>query len=77
MDSKDTWRSLSAAHHVDTGCNDVGGLATTGQLFEECHLVEVEGRVQTALAHLQLVAQSVDVLFCWTDTEVRKNMAIQ
>lgn len=77
MDSKDTWRSLSAAHHVDTGSDDVGGLAAAGQVFEKRHLVEVEGRVQTALAHLQLVTQSVDVLSCWRDTEVQKSMAVQ
>lgn len=63
MNIKDTWRSLSAAHHVDTGGDDVGGLAAAGQLFHQRHLVEVEGRVQTVLVHLQLAAQSVDVLF--------------
>lgn len=38
-------------------------LVPAGQALVERHLVEVEGRVQTVLAHLQLVAQSVDVLF--------------
>lgn len=68
MNSKDTRRSLGAAHHVDTGGDHVGGLATAGQMFGERHLVEVKGRIQTALAHLQLMAQSVDALLCWRDT---------
>lgn len=38
------------------------GLAAAGQLLGQRHLVEVEGRVQAALAHLQLVAQGVDAL---------------
>lgn len=38
------------------------GLAAAGQLLGQRHLVEVEGRVQAALAHLQLVAQRVDGL---------------
>lgn len=42
----------------------MGGLAAACQVFDERHLVEVEGRVQTVLVHLQLVTQSVDVLFC-------------
>lgn len=42
----------------------MGGLTAAGQVFAERHLVEVEGRVQTVLVHLQLVTQSVDVLFC-------------
>lgn len=63
MNVKDTWRSLSAAHHVDAGGDDVGGLAAAGQLFHQRHLVEVECRVKTVLVHLQLAAQSVDVLF--------------
>ena len=60
---KDTWRSLGAADQVETGGDDVGGLASAGQLFAERHPVEVEGRVQTVLVHLQLVTKSVDVLF--------------
>lgn len=64
MNGKDTWRSLGAADHVETGGDDVGGLAAAGQVFDERHLVEVEGRVQTVLVHLQQVTQSVDVLFC-------------
>lgn len=72
MNSKDTRRSLGAAHHVDTGRDYVGGLATAGQVFGECHLVEVKSRVQTALAHLQLVTQSIDALLCWRDTQTGK-----
>lgn len=68
MNSKDTRRSLGAAHHVDTGSDHMGGLATAGQVFGERHLVEVKGRIQTALAHLQLMTQSVDALLCWRDT---------
>lgn len=40
-------------------------LAAAGQVFHQRHLVEVEGRVETALVHLQLVTQSVDVVFGW------------
>lgn len=67
MCSKDTWRSFSAAHHVDAGGNDVCGLAAAGQVFHERHLVEVEGGVQTALVHLQLVTQSVDAVPRWRE----------
>lgn len=63
MNSKDTWRSLGAADHVKTCGDDVGGLAATCQVFRERHLVEVQCRVQTVFVHLQLVTQSVDVLF--------------
>lgn len=59
---KDTRRSFSAAHQVEAGSDDVGGLAATRQALVEGHLVEVEGRVQTVLVHLQLMTQSVDVL---------------
>lgn len=59
---KDTRRPLGAAHHVDAGGHHVRGLAAAGQLLGQRHLVEVEGRVQAALAHLQLVAQGVDAL---------------
>lgn len=63
MTDKDTWRSLCAADHVETGGDDVGGFASARQVSGERHLVEVEGCVQTVLVHLQLVTQSVDVLF--------------
>lgn len=76
MNSKDTWRPLGAAHHVDTGGNDVGGLAAAGQVFGESHLVEVEGRVQTALVHLQLVTQSVDVVLRWRDTQIQTSTSV-
>lgn len=59
---KDTRRALGAAHHVDAGGHHVWGLSAAGQLLGQRHLVEVEGRVQAALAHLQLVAQRVDGL---------------
>lgn len=59
---KNTRRPLGAAHHVDAGGHHVRGLAAAGQLLGQRHLVEVEGRVQAALAHLQLVAQRVDGL---------------
>lgn len=64
MNRKDTWRSLGAADHVDTGGDDVRGLAAAGQVLDERHLVEVEGRVQAVLVHLQLVTQGVDALLC-------------
>lgn len=65
MNDKDTRRSLGAADQVEAGGDDVRGLAPTGQVLHERHLVEVEGRIQTVLVHLQLVAQSVDVRFRW------------
>lgn len=74
VSSKDTWRSLGAAHHVDTGGDDVGCLATAGQVFHERHLVEVEGCVQTALVHLQLVTQSVDAVLRWRE---KKHVSVQ
>lgn len=58
---KDTWRPLSATHQVDAGGDDVVHFVPAGQAFVQRHLVEVEGRVQTVLTHLQLVTQSVDV----------------
>lgn len=74
MSSKDTWRSFGAAHHVDAGRDDVGCLAAAGQVFHERHLVEVEGCVQTALVHLQLVTQSVDAVLRWREKK-QKNMS--
>lgn len=71
MSGKDTWRSFGAAHHVDTGGDDMGCLAAAGQVFHERHLVEVEGRVQTALVHLQLVTQSVDAVLRWREKNRR------
>lgn len=68
MHSKDTWSSFSPTHHVDAGGDDVGGLAATCQVFHERHFIEVEGRVQTVLIHLQLSAQSVDAVFCYRET---------
>lgn len=65
MNDKDTRRSLGAADQVEAGGDDVRGLAPTGQVLHERHLVEVEGCIQTVLVHLQLVAQSVDVRFRW------------
>lgn len=41
----------------------MGRPVAVGQALVEGHLVEVEGRVQTVLVHLQLVTQRVDVLF--------------
>lgn len=68
MHSKDTWSSFSPTYHVEAGGDDVGGLAATCQVFHESHFIEVEGRVQTVLIHLQLSAQSVDVVFCYRET---------
>lgn len=65
INRKDTWRSLSATHQVDASGDDMGGFTAPGQVFVQRHLVEVEGRVQTVLVHLQLSTQSVDVLFSW------------
>ena len=39
----------------------MGGFAAAGQPLAQCHLVEVEGRVQAVLVHLQLMAQVVYV----------------
>lgn len=52
LSRKDTRRSLSSADHVDAGGDDVGGFAATGQVFDECHLVEVQSCVHMVLVHL-------------------------
>lgn len=59
---KDTRRPLGAADQVEAGSDDVRRLASTSQVFGQSHPVEVVGRVQTVLVHLQLVTQSVDLL---------------
>lgn len=68
---KDTWRPLGATHQVDAGGDDVVHLTAAGQALVQRHLVEVEGRVQTVLTHLQLVSQSVDVVLSWGDSLTR------
>lgn len=50
----------------------MGRPAAARQVLHERHLVEVEGRVDAVLVHLQLVTQSVDVLFGWKDAKTLK-----
>lgn len=53
------------------------GLSPAGQVFHERHLVEVEGGVQAVFVHLQLVTQSVDVVFGCRDKQTQKQRFIK
>ena len=71
MVTKDTGRALGAADQVEAGGDHVGGAAAVGQPLGQRHLVEVVGRVQTVLVHLQRAAQSGDAVPRWRHTRAR------